>query len=109
MKTLTVITGAFVFAAAVSVSAHQAPSVAGTWKLNVAESNNPNGPAPAPAGERRGGGVRLAGRRDGSRQTVDHRRRDVVGPALVLRDQRSRGAHEGPTLPVVGLVSWPWN
>ena len=61
MKTLTVITGAFVFAAAVSVSAHQAPSVAGTWKLNVAESNNPNGPAPAPAGERRGGGSGAAG------------------------------------------------
>jgi hypothetical protein len=47
---------AFVLMAAASTAARQAPSVAGTWKLNEAASNNPNGPAPKAAADRRGGG-----------------------------------------------------
>lgn len=45
--------------ALVPVHAHQAAGVAGVWKLNVAESNNPNGPdpstAPRPSAPRGGG------------------------------------------------------
>jgi hypothetical protein len=50
---------AFLISSIVSVQAHQAAGVAGVWKLNVAESNNPNGPDPAasrPATPPRGGG-----------------------------------------------------
>lgn len=55
MKSLAVVTAGLVLATALSLSARQAPSVAGVWKLNEALSNNPNGPAPAAQG-RRGGG-----------------------------------------------------
>lgn len=50
---------AFILAPALTLHAHQAPGVAGVWKLNEAESNNPSGPAPAApksAAPRRGGG-----------------------------------------------------
>lgn len=46
---------AVVLATTVSLNA-QAPAVAGSWKLNEAASNNPNGPAPEAAAARRGGG-----------------------------------------------------
>ena len=48
----------FIASSVAPVRAHQS-GVAGVWKLNEAESNNPNGPAPAPAGvggRRSGGG-----------------------------------------------------
>ena len=45
----------FVVSSVAPVGAHQT-GVAGTWKLNEAESNNPNGPAPAGAPAPRGGG-----------------------------------------------------
>lgn len=53
---LSLFTAACLFVAAPVVGAHQAPAVAGTWKLNEAASTNPNGPAPAATGDRRGGG-----------------------------------------------------
>ncbi len=37
---------AFVASSVASAREHQAAGVAGIWKLNEAESNNPNGPAP---------------------------------------------------------------
>jgi len=52
---------AFVFSSAVTVRAYQAAGVAGTWKLNEAASNNPNGPAPAGAPAPRGGGAPKTG------------------------------------------------
>jgi len=57
---------AFMFSAVASLSAHQS-GVAGTWKLNEAESNNPNGPAPAQrgGGNRGGGSARGGGGRGG--------------------------------------------
>lgn len=56
-KSLALITAALVVAAAVSTAARQTPEgVTGTWKLNDAASNNPNGPAPVAGGDRRGGG-----------------------------------------------------
>ena len=79
INVLTLITGAFVFAAATSVAAYQAPSVSGTWKLNEAASNNPNGPAPAARGDRAGGGSGAAqgGRRGGGSNI------DVTGGSTV--------------------------
>ncbi len=56
MKRGTLIAMALVLTTAATVAARQATGVAGTWKLNVADSHNPNGPAPTAAGERRGGG-----------------------------------------------------
>ena len=37
---------AFIALSVATVDAHQTAGVAGIWKLNEAESNNPNGPAP---------------------------------------------------------------
>ncbi|TAK11728.1 MAG: hypothetical protein EPO35_12010 [Acidobacteria bacterium] len=51
---------AFISFSAVSVRA-QAAGVAGVWKLNEAESNNPNGPAPAAAPQRGRSGARGGG------------------------------------------------
>jgi hypothetical protein len=45
----------FTVASVAPLRAHQA-GVAGVWKLNEAESNNPNGPAPASPPAQRGGG-----------------------------------------------------
>ena len=59
--TVLLVTTAFVAFAAVSLAAHQATALAGTWKLNDAASTNPNGPAPAGAGDRRGGGAAASG------------------------------------------------
>lgn len=50
------LTALFVFIAVTSSFAHQAPPIAGSWKLNEAESNNPNGMPDTPAARRGGGG-----------------------------------------------------
>lgn len=63
LKVLSLVTVTLILIAASAVAARQAAGVAGTWKLNEAESHNPNGPAPAAAGERRGGAS--SGRRGG--------------------------------------------
>ncbi len=55
-KSVILATAALLLLASASAGARQAASVAGTWKLNEAESNNPNGPAPAAPAARRGGG-----------------------------------------------------
>ena len=50
-------------AASIRIVAKQkeAPAISGQWKLNVAASTNPNGPAPTQASARRGGGGGDAG------------------------------------------------
>jgi hypothetical protein len=50
-------------AASIRIVAKQkeAPAISGQWKLNVAVSTNPNGPAPTQASARRGGGGGDAG------------------------------------------------
>jgi hypothetical protein len=56
---------AFILSSVAPVRAHQS-GVAGIWKLNEAESNNPNGPAPAQrGGGSRGGGSARGGGRGG--------------------------------------------
>lgn len=55
LRTSLAILAAVVLTAPVYLHA-QAPAVAGSWKLNEAASNNPNGPAPEAAAARRGGG-----------------------------------------------------
>ena len=73
LKTFTLVTAALVVFAAASIAARQAaPGVAGTWKLNEAESNNPNGPAPAAGGDRKGGGgAASAGGRGAKGASID--------------------------------------
>jgi hypothetical protein len=53
---LFLLTALFIFVAAASIGARQAPAIAGSWKLNEASSNNPNGMPDAPAARRGGGG-----------------------------------------------------
>lgn len=66
LKSSVLIVASLLFAAT-SLSARQAPGIAGTWKLDEAASTNPNGPAaaaPAGAGAPRGGGAGAGKRAD---------------------------------------------
>lgn len=61
MNVLSLVTATFIVVSAASLTARQATGVAGTWKLNDAESQNPNGPAPAARGDRGAGGSARGG------------------------------------------------
>jgi hypothetical protein len=54
---LAIVGGLWIGAAAIVQAQKEVPAISGVWKLNVAASTNPNGPAPpAPSGGRRGSG-----------------------------------------------------